>query len=131
MCCYPLNAHLSFAPPEPHWNLSHIGLRQHTTDTLKSMGNSTIESSTVDLERRMTFASKIKDTLLYSHPYYPPALDLPGWQPAVLPYERILGIFFSIAALIAIVSLVYACETSRHLDFLQHFGNEAFQYTVR
>ena len=77
----------------------------------------------------MTIASKVKDTLLRSHPYFPPALDLPEWQPLVLSYERILGTFFVTAALIAIVTLIYACKASDHLGFPQNSEVEAFRCT--
>jgi hypothetical protein len=30
----------------------------------------------------------------YVHPYYPLGLDLPGVQPLVMPFEKILAIFF-------------------------------------
>jgi len=53
--------------------------------------------------------------VLRSHPYYPSTLALPGWQPLVLPYERILGIFFGTAGVIAIVSLLSASRV-KHLS---------------
>jgi hypothetical protein len=37
---------------------------------------------------------------LQSHPYYPQDLELPGLAPLVLPFERILGVFFAVCALV-------------------------------
>lgn len=34
------------------------------------------------------------------HPYYPLTLDLPTWQPLVMPFERILAIFFAACGLV-------------------------------
>ncbi|CAL8461742.1 g1273 [Coccomyxa elongata] len=51
-----------------------------------------------------------------SHPYYPIGLQLPGYQPLVIPFDQILGAFFGTAGLLLIV--VWALSgKSKHLSF--------------
>ncbi len=38
-----------------------------------------------------------------THPYYPIGLQLPGYQPLVIPFDQILGAFFGTAGLLLIV----------------------------
>ena len=49
----------------------------------------------------------LADTLLgASHPYYPVDLKLPGYAPPSLPLKVVLAVFFSVSALLLLVSWV-------------------------
>lgn len=39
-----------------------------------------------------------------SHPYYPLALELPGYKDLVVPFERILTIFFSACGVVLLLA---------------------------
>lgn len=42
------------------------------------------------------------------HPYFPPSLQLPSWQPLVLPFDRILAVFFGAAGAIGLLAFFLA-----------------------
>ena len=49
------------------------------------------------------------------HPYYPKSLLLPGYEPLVIPFERILYIFFGSSA-IAFIALWLASGVASVID---------------
>lgn len=48
--------------------------------------------------------------LLHAHPYYPRYIDLPGWQPPAINFDKILGWFFAAVAVVLLASYIIAGE---------------------
>lgn len=48
------------------------------------------------------------------HPYYPLDLQLPGWQPLAIPFEKILATFFSACGLVVLGGWALTGEEEQH-----------------
>lgn len=44
---------------------------------------------------------------VHEHPYYPLGLELPGYQPPTMPFERVLAIFFGGSGLVFLAVLLF------------------------
>lgn len=56
-------------------------------------------------------------TSKHAHPYFPLDLELPGYQPLVIPFERILAIFFGCSALVILGMWFYSGEPAQDRVF--------------